>query len=181
MSSPRDQVNHALERAGSASAPATWGEARSSLYGGSTRRTAQAAGVSERSVQRWIAAEEGRSSQARTPRPHRLTDLNRRATLQRVADGAPVTYNFEGQIEARAGGRRGRRGRSQRQHRNTGDNVGMDPEAAQDWAKAELDGAPDADRKLSEAMFGPDSDYPIPPSPDYPALARMAQFNLHIG
>lgn len=181
MNGPREQVNHALAQAGSASGPATWGEARATLYGGSTRQTAQAAGVSERSVQRWIAAEEGRSSQARTARPHRLTELNRRATLQRVAEGAPVTYSFGGQIETRAGGRRGRRGPSQRQHRDTGENVGMDPEAAQEWAQAELNGAPDAERKLSEAMFGPDSDYPIPPSPDYPAVARMARFNLHIG
>jgi hypothetical protein len=181
VNGPRDQVNHALNQAGSTSGPQSWAEARATVYGGSTRRTAEAAGVSERSVQRWIAAEEGRSSQRRIPRPQRLANLNRRAALQRVADGAPVTYGFSGDIETTGGGHRGRRGRRSTQHRNTGDNVQMDPEAAREWARAELAGEPDAMNRLSEAMFGPDSDYQIPPSPDYPAVARMAQFNLRIG
>jgi hypothetical protein len=57
----------------------------------------------------------------------------------------------------------------------------MDSEAARAWAQAELDGAPDAMDRLPEAMFGSDSDYAIPPSPDYPALVRIARFELRIG
>jgi hypothetical protein len=57
----------------------------------------------------------------------------------------------------------------------------MDLEAAREWARAELDGDPDALDRLPEAMFGGDSDYAIPPSPDYPVLVRIVRFELRIG
>jgi len=179
---PRDEVNRALSAAGAAAGPWSWGEARSSLFGGSTRRTAAAAGVSERSVQRWIAAEEGRASQSRRPNVPRLANVGRRAALEQVRDGAPVSYSFAGEIGGlRSGGRRGRRGRTRTQSRDTGGYAAMDPEAAREWARAELDGDPDALDRLPEAMFGGNSDYAIPPSPDYPTLVRITRFELRIG
>jgi hypothetical protein len=178
---PRDEVNRALSAAGAASGPRSWGEARTSLFGGSTRRTAEAAGVSTRSVQRWIAAEEGRASQSRRPSAPRLANVGRRAALQQVRAGVPVSYSFAGDIQAASGGRRGRRGRVRSQSRDTGGFAGMDPEAAREWARAELDGDADALERLPEAMFGGDSDYAIPPSPDYPVLVRIVRFELRIG
>lgn len=178
---PRDDVNRALDAASTAIGPGSWGEARSSLFGGSTRRTAEAAGVTPRTVQRWIAAEEGRSSQSRRPSAPRLANLSRRAALERVRGGAPVSYSFVGEIGGlRSGGRRGREGRVRTQSRDTSGFVSMDPEAAREWAQAELDGDTDALDRLPEAMFGADSDYTIPPSPDYPTLTRITRFELRI-
>ena len=155
---------------------------RRSLFGGSTRRTAEAAGVTPRTVQRWIAAEEGRASQSRRPSAPRLANVSRRAALERVRDGAPVSYSFAGEIGGlRSGGRRGRRGRVRTQSRDTSGFVEMDPEAARTWARVELEGDADAMERLPEAMFGGDSDYAIPPSPDYPALVRITRFELRIG
>lgn len=178
---PRDDVGRALSSAQGAAGPGSWGEARNTLFGGSTARTAAAAGVSPRSVQRWIAAEEGRAVQSRRPSAPRLADVGRRATLEQIRDGAPVRYSFTGQITGEAGGHRGRRGRVQTQHRDTGGFVEMDPEAARDWAQAELDGDPDALGSLSDAMFGEDSGYPIPGGRRYASLHGVEQFELRLG
>ena len=67
MGGPRDEVNRALAAAGATAGPSSWSEARASLFDGSTRRTAEAAGVTPRTVQRWLAAEEGRAVQSRPP------------------------------------------------------------------------------------------------------------------
>ena len=65
--------------------------------------------------------------------------------------------------------------------RSGGRFAAMDSEAAREWARAELAGDVDALERLPEAMFGGDSDYAIPPSPDYPALVRIVRFELRIG
>jgi len=149
-----DQVREAVDQALAAVGPATWGEARSSLFGGSTRRMAQATGVSPRSVQRWIVAEEGRASQTRRPAAARLVQVGRRAMLERIRDGAPVSYSFVGDIEARSGGHRGRRGRMRVQSRDTSGFAGMSPGAAREWACAELAGDVAVADRLVAAMFG---------------------------
>jgi len=152
-----DQVREAVDQALAAAGLATWGEARSSLFGGSTCRTAEAAGVSPRSVQRWIAAEEGRAAQARRPTTARLAQVGRCATLERIRDGASVSYSFASDIEARSGGHRGRRGRVRIQSRDTGGFAGMGrpgPGAAREWARAELAGDVDAADRLVAAVFG---------------------------
>lgn len=142
-----DQVRELVDRALAAAGPRSWSEARSSLSGGSTRRTAEVAGVSQRTVQRWIAAEEGRSSQSRCPNPARLAQVGRRATLEWIRDGAVVSYSFVGDIEARSGGHCGRRGWVCIQSRDTGGFARMDPEAVREWARVELAGDADvADR-----------------------------------
>jgi hypothetical protein len=145
----RELVDRALASAG----PRSWGEARSSLFGGSTRRTAEAAGVTSRTVQRWVAAEEGRSSQSRRPAATRLAQVGRRATLERIRDGVLVSYSFAGDIEARSGGHRGRRGRVRTQSRDTSGFARMDPDAAREWARAELASDAAAADRLAAAMF----------------------------
>jgi len=50
-------------------------------------------------VQRWIAAEEGRAVQSRRPNAPRLASVGRRAALERVRDGTPVSYSFAGDID----------------------------------------------------------------------------------
>ena len=150
---PRDEVNRALSAAGATAGPGSWGEARRSLFGGSTARTAEAAGVTPRTVQRWIAAEEGRAAQARHPSAGRLARVSRRATLERIRDGARVAYSFAGDVSARSGGHRGRPGRVCTQHRDTGGFVGMDPDAVREWARAELACDTAAADRLAAAMF----------------------------
>lgn len=158
----------------------TWREAVNELYGGSTQRAAEAQGVSRRTVQRWMAADEGRSVQSRRANPARLGRLREERALDRIARGETgARYSFAGGVELAAGGKRGRGGRRSTQTRDTSGFQEADPEGLRAWARAVQDGDEEAaERAISEAMFGPESGYHIPPSPDYAAIARINRFEM---
>lgn len=152
----RGAVDQALADAGRIG---SWGEARG-LFG-STRATAEAAGVSQRHVQRMIAAEEGRAVQSRTPNTARLGGLSRQAALARIRDGAPVSYSFQGDITTVSGGHRGRGNRRRTTAAGTDGFEPMDPDEVRRWAEEEEEDDPDAIDQLSLGMFGPDAGYSI--------------------
>jgi len=163
----------AVNRALSGWAPSSVNEARSVLFSGSTKRTAEAMGVTERSVQRYIAAEEGRGSQQRRPNLAALGRATRREALRRIQAGR-VSYTFNGAISTASGRRRGS------STRNTKVMVAMDPDGARAWATAELRGDNDAaDDLLSEALFGPAGGYHIPTA--YAYVKTVQSFSLSLG
>ncbi len=163
----------AVNRALLAWAPSSVGEARSALFGGSTKRTAAAMGVTERSVQRYVAAEEGRGSQKRRSDLAGLGRATRREALRRIQAGG-ASYTFAGAISTASGRRRGS------STRNTQGLVAMDSAGARAWAAAELRGDNDAaDDLLSEALFGEAGGYPIPTA--YAYVKTVQAFSLSLG
>lgn len=158
----------------------TWRQAVDELYGGSTARAAEAQGVSRRTVQRWMASDEGRSVQSRRANPARLGQLRESRALDRIARGETgARYNFAGGVELSAGGKRGRTGRRSTQSRDTSGFQEADPDGLQAWARAMQAGDEEgAERAISEMMFGPESGYHIPPSPSYPSITRIDRFEV---
>jgi len=123
--------------------------------------------VSARSVQRYIAFEKGEGKQARQGDLEPLYETSRRRTLERIRDHGAQFY-FRGSIAS--GKRSGRRDTTRLQ--------GMDPDAAEAWARAALKSGTARLPMLAAAMFGGGGDYPIPFSPGVPGLTDIEEIRI---